>query len=1247
MRRRSIYRNWFLRTLGRRGAGNGYAAITLAALTAIASGTVTATARMSISGTQILNTNGAPFVPRGMGAGHGELVRVGDEVIAAAMGANVRRIGIRFWTDDTSSYLTDAESDADPGHLKPAYWAETLAQINRTRAAGMKVHLFFDSDCGQGVGTGAVCDLGSGVVNFASNTPESNAKRTKYLEMIMWVISQTIGLVDSIEVLVEPAGNFTESTYWDFVEEVMDAVLVVDPAMLFVVGGHPNYQATDIGSAFRPGWNEVGSPYQNHLIATCNALSNLATNAAQRVDRVNNYMVPARIALNAPVLIQQVGTRTSEDADDAHLDAMLTLLDQAAGGPIGYMVWEETSVFSSSYGFNSLSNTGDPNSSRVVKANRKAVLQAHFTGSYVNAAITLGALTSTGVGTRGHAGTLAKTLSPLTAVGSGTAGGGTQTVLDLRMMGGQITTPQDYSGDAIHQDLMKRARNFSATSGGNPYQNQGATTLLRVASMTRVSNVVSVVLSAAPGSYETFQDIATGHRLVLTCLADPTFDADHATITVTDQTNFTYNTTGQANATYTAVNQYDIAAAAINQKSIGSDGHPVEDFFSILSTVSGTATSAPDLNGTYSGVFPGTPPSNFSVAGAALSDYTPGGSTFTITVDSTDTAFIGITCTGVSAGFKVPRIIRSDHDQTGNTYCRPDFAQFLSRYAVLRFMDGGRTNSNAFIKSWDKRPKVSGGLGMPIEDMVALCNELGCDLWYCFPHWVTDDYVTRCATLIRDTLRSDLNVCFEFSNENWNDGTFPHLFWNLTFLRTRLKAHFHSSNVAINSRESVITSVTKVAGVVTVNMNRAPPFANGATAVFKITEGSTSGYNTADTGATMTVSGNSFSFSGNSGSGTATVTQATIIGRPTDPIYAWDKATGFRDLATRMQGVRTYEIAQLVKAVFGGVLNGRARILLMGWHTNFAQFGLLEYNALQYLEAQYGSTKDWLWGLGGAPYPNATGSTNAAVLAAIQGDIDSQETYFHRASYLAHRYAHSHMQYEGGPDLTNLGSNHTLIDGLYDANEYRLAQKYILDHAFALGVDVHVPFYTSSGTPGGPGSETWHIARGLAADGGAIGSATTSRIQGIDDVLLAAPPAYADPNKLPGTLYFQGGSGYVDDTTGTLNNNGMRQLFSSSNQLEDLFYVDPANDGNNIVLTVWGGIKVGGGANGVRVYLDDVLVGTCNLATTTSLAGMDPGGDPSPGTITLTAVAAGKHRLKVKAPASQPDEVGVSKVVGV
>lgn len=334
--------------------------------------------RMTISGTTIYDRSGNVFIPKGTVVGHTELERTGDAADDLAMGANVRRIPIRWWTDDTTGFQTDAESDANPGHLDPTYWARVSAQIDEAHSLGMMVHVYFDSNCGQGVGTGGVCDLGAGVVDFASNTTESNAKKAKYLEMIEYVVTQKLGKIDSMEGLVEPAGNFTQTSYWDFAEEVMDAVQAIDPDMIFMWGGHPNYQAVDIGDSLRPGWNDTGSPYKDHLIATCDILSNLATNSSQLLDRLNNYIIPARTSLNAPVVIQQVGTRTDEDADDAFLGAVLTLLDDNA---IGYMVWERRSVFGTSYGWTYLSDTADANSALVEKTSRKALVASHFQGT--------------------------------------------------------------------------------------------------------------------------------------------------------------------------------------------------------------------------------------------------------------------------------------------------------------------------------------------------------------------------------------------------------------------------------------------------------------------------------------------------------------------------------------------------------------------------------------------------------------------------------------------------------------------------------------------------------------------------------------------------------------------------------------------------------------------------------------------------------------------------------------------------
>jgi hypothetical protein len=59
-------------------------------------------------------------------------------------------------------------------------------------------------------------------------------------------------------------------------------------------------------------------------------------------------------------------------------------------------------------------------------------------------------------------------------------------------------------------------------------------------------------------------------------------------------------------------------------------------------------------------------------------------------------------------------------------------------------------------------------VGVPLEVMVSLCNEVGADLWYCIPHAADEDYMRRSCELIRDTLDPTLRLHLEYSNEVWN-----------------------------------------------------------------------------------------------------------------------------------------------------------------------------------------------------------------------------------------------------------------------------------------------------------------------------------------------------------------------------------------------------------------------------------------------------------------------------------------------
>jgi len=98
----------------------------------------------------------------------------------------------------------------------------------------------------------------------------------------------------------------------------------------------------------------------------------------------------------------------------------------------------------------------------------------------------------------------------------------------------------------------------------------------------------------------------------------------------------------------------------------------------------------------------------------------------------------------------------------------------LSRWKgmqAVRFMDWMLTN-NSPIREWADRPTLAycntTEKGVPIETMVDLSNRLRIAPWFCMPHMASDDYVRRFAQQVRRTLRPELPVYVELSNEVWN-----------------------------------------------------------------------------------------------------------------------------------------------------------------------------------------------------------------------------------------------------------------------------------------------------------------------------------------------------------------------------------------------------------------------------------------------------------------------------------------------
>ncbi len=167
---------------------------------------------------------------------------------------------------------------------------------------------------------------------------------------------------------------------------------------------------------------------------------------------------------------------------------------------------------------------------------------------------------------------------------------------------------------------------------------------------------------------------------------------------------------------------------------------------------------------TYTGVKP-------SIGPATITSDTPGQLlfTFTRTGDGPDDGGLGLTTTGATSNIK---IVRTDQAALldGGAIFNPAFVTISAPWKSLRMLDWNATNASEQT-TWASRPLVTDASwagAVPIEIQIAICNEIGADLWYCLPHAADDTFVTNAATLILDTLNPELLVRFQLGNELWN-----------------------------------------------------------------------------------------------------------------------------------------------------------------------------------------------------------------------------------------------------------------------------------------------------------------------------------------------------------------------------------------------------------------------------------------------------------------------------------------------
>ena len=356
---------------------------------------------VTINGRQIIDRDGeTPFIPRGYCVGHFDLERVGPSSFTDIddgldMGSNTIRYVVRWWGD----YVYDlahgfqkdwySASSFAPGHLDSAHVAALVARLTYARSQGLKTLVALDSNYGQGASGSS---SGSGDDFWDAPSSIGSIMRSRFVAMAQWLADNYGDLIDFMEPLVEPGGNnITPSTaeIQDLQEEVMDAVLGVQPQMLFIIGGL-NYFHGNMTAAYRTsggahsGW---GTYYKNKIILTCDYFKGII-NAPANWPLAVGHANTARSTHTVPVAIQQVGLETSEGIDEADsvakLDTFLDLLDAPYDDdPIGYWVWEQTSVYDGGFGWwklgiNSISGDPDPTLGHVSKPLRRSMVAGHF-----------------------------------------------------------------------------------------------------------------------------------------------------------------------------------------------------------------------------------------------------------------------------------------------------------------------------------------------------------------------------------------------------------------------------------------------------------------------------------------------------------------------------------------------------------------------------------------------------------------------------------------------------------------------------------------------------------------------------------------------------------------------------------------------------------------------------------------------------------------------------------------------------
>lgn len=276
--------------------------------------------RLSISGKQILDYDGTPLQLRGINFGTYDSDQVGDSALVASYGANVVRYVAPRWK---GVYSSDTDPDHDPGDVD-AYDASATstaliaadnlatidAKISEIKAAGHKLLLAFDSNCGQNglqPGSPAYCDPGNLFPTTGRNFWADLAFREEFFLAWEFLTARYLGQVDIYELLPEPLDG-RDATYADdvrdFYHDLSLRIKAIDPQAIFLVGPRDGYNINLAEEAY--------DVRHDDYIYTGNMLNAAFSSFVTLPQRIA-ALIAVRDAHNVPIMVQQVGRNTDEE----------------------------------------------------------------------------------------------------------------------------------------------------------------------------------------------------------------------------------------------------------------------------------------------------------------------------------------------------------------------------------------------------------------------------------------------------------------------------------------------------------------------------------------------------------------------------------------------------------------------------------------------------------------------------------------------------------------------------------------------------------------------------------------------------------------------------------------------------------------------------------------------------------------------------------------------------------------------